>query len=499
MNEFQQIQLNILKKVIEKLDENNYKWWAAGGTMLGAVRHNGFIPWDTDIDIYIEPSAHQFIESNPDIFEPYKTCRHWHFWKVYDEDTTGFAGGWKKGISIDLFPLERLTPKSLGDRNQQFREEVFDGYELYPFEDIQIRLPLHSEDCLTTQYGDWKTPKYEGGYHSNAECYFSLEKEWNDMVVVGIPVYHSRETLPRALDSLVLQTKKMFMVCIVNDADGEDYSDIIDEYRRRGLKITYLVQEENKGPGAARQRVIDTCAMCDFIMFLDSDDMYTPIAIDVMTRAIQQEGLDVVMANSTQLFNNKPAQRGELGNTSITWVWNKIYRRSYLVENDIRFPDNIYVSEDIAFSLPAWNSTKKHARLDQDIYYWCDNKNSLTRKEPKSTFDIKYISDFVRAQCCGIKKIAEITEVSPQLMSATLIIIYRQIQLANQYGQSEEDYIDELKSLRELEAMKNWEDNFDNWAYVVAKCPSSTIVEYNHDVVFFKERFPDWFKRVFTE
>ena len=48
------------------------------------------------------------------------------------------------------------------------------------------------------------------------------------MVEVGIPVYKARDTLPNALDSLVVQTKKNFIVCLSIDGDGENYQDIID-------------------------------------------------------------------------------------------------------------------------------------------------------------------------------------------------------------------------------------------------------------------------------
>ena len=50
------------------------------------------------------------------------------------------------------------------------------------------------------------------------------------MVNVAIPVYKARSTLPYCLNSLVAQTKNMFLVTLVQDGDGEDYSDIIEEY-----------------------------------------------------------------------------------------------------------------------------------------------------------------------------------------------------------------------------------------------------------------------------
>ena len=51
-----QLQLKLLEifKYFKKIcEENNLTYWCGGGTMLGAVRHKGFIPWDDDLDVFL--------------------------------------------------------------------------------------------------------------------------------------------------------------------------------------------------------------------------------------------------------------------------------------------------------------------------------------------------------------------------------------------------------------------------------------------------------------
>ena len=51
MDELRQKQMEVLDYVAAFCDENGIRYWIEGGTLLGAIRHKGYIPWDDDIDI----------------------------------------------------------------------------------------------------------------------------------------------------------------------------------------------------------------------------------------------------------------------------------------------------------------------------------------------------------------------------------------------------------------------------------------------------------------
>ena len=123
LRKYQLAELDILKSVTKVMDENGIRYFLAYGTLLGAVRHKGFIPWDDDIDIFVpRPDYERFkaiasqILEKPYILNYYENESQSVFtnnllhvenprMKLLQE-----KGGVKveQNIWIDLFPLDGM-------------------------------------------------------------------------------------------------------------------------------------------------------------------------------------------------------------------------------------------------------------------------------------------------------------------------------------------------------------------------------------------------------
>lgn len=120
--EIQLEEKKILDKVVTLLDENNIKYSLCGGTLLGAIRHKGFIPWDDDIDIFICRDDYNKLQEilkennkldNNIFFHSYELKNlNLPFTKVYNKDIRiedkRYIDSYENYLWIDIFPVDGL-------------------------------------------------------------------------------------------------------------------------------------------------------------------------------------------------------------------------------------------------------------------------------------------------------------------------------------------------------------------------------------------------------
>ena len=120
--EAKQVELDILSNVADFCDAHNLRYCLAYGTLIGAVRHKGFIPWDDDIDIWMPRADYnEFLQryNNKNgndrytVISPYDKRSQHTFAKVIDEATVKFEANadyinGHLGVDVDIFPLDGM-------------------------------------------------------------------------------------------------------------------------------------------------------------------------------------------------------------------------------------------------------------------------------------------------------------------------------------------------------------------------------------------------------
>lgn len=190
-------------------------------------------------------------------------------------------------------------------------------------------------------------------------------------VSVIIPVYNVENYLEECMESIVNQTLTDIEIICINDGSSDNSLTILNKYAEKDNRIT-VHSQTNKGHAIATNRGMDL-ANGDFLFFMDSDDILDLKALELTYNAAIEKDVDFVLFKSlnyddandryyeTEVFSmNKIAavvgenifnykDIGELMFGAIVTPWSKLYKRDFVMENNLRFPDGLIFEDNVFF------------------------------------------------------------------------------------------------------------------------------------------------------
>lgn len=208
-----------------------------------------------------------------------------------------------------------------------------------------------------------------------------------------VPVYNVEQYLSECIESILLQTITDYELIIVDDGSPDNSGAIADSYALKESRIT-VIHKQNEGVSVARN-VGFLAATGEYILYVDSDDYLEPGYAEYFLKLIESNRADIAVSkkcfnewnkdfleynNTVQILRAEDAMislyMGEMG----VAVWNKIYRRQFLIDNNILFLPQFWFGEGMTYNIVCFSYAERVVMADGMFYHQRYNPNSAVRK-----------------------------------------------------------------------------------------------------------------------
>ena len=237
-----------------------------------------------------------------------------------------------------------------------------------------------------------------------AEEYPYKEESKRPKVSVIVPVYNAQKYIERCLHYLVMQSLQDIEIIIVNDGSTDNSMFYVKKLAEIDKRIK-IFEQDNKLQGAARNKGLEF-ATGDYVGFCDADDYVDYEYYEKLYDIAKKNDADIALAENVRVSKTKYKPRLNITKEEIytdviakfnvcnqrknECPTNKIYRKQYLKNNNILFPEGVYC-EDKLFSIKSVYYANKIVTVPNVHYYYWENPTSTvnSRKTKKHIRDRK--------------------------------------------------------------------------------------------------------------
>lgn len=206
-------------------------------------------------------------------------------------------------------------------------------------------------------------------------------------------MYNVEQYLPKCIESVYNQDldEAEFEIILIDDESPDESLQIAKKLTSERKNVT-IISQKNKGLGGARNTGINN-AKGDYVLFLDSDDFYLPNSLKNIIDLVENSDLDIlefgaqgISIENKIVFSLTASTHGKVYCGSDYYlkirysdtVCNKIYKRNFLNNNNLRFLEKIYI-EDYEFNTRAFSKAEKVSATSILVSQFLQSPNSITR------------------------------------------------------------------------------------------------------------------------
>ena len=233
----------------------------------------------------------------------------------------------------------------------------------------------------------------------------------NPLISVIIPFYNARNTLGRAIRSVLEQSHTNLELLLINDGSTDDSASLLSHIQDARLRV---ISQANQGPSAARNNGLRH-AQGEWICFVDADDTLTPNALELMLYTAAPQ-VDIIVGSFqttkdvSENYASPPTavsiSPARLAQNTLFWQkyeqgiiddvfadspvrhplnlgapWAKLYRKAYLNKHGLCFNEQLVLHEDTLFNHLAYTHAREVSIISTPVYCYLDNPCSLTRSQ----------------------------------------------------------------------------------------------------------------------
>ncbi|MCD7751789.1 MAG: glycosyltransferase [Lachnospiraceae bacterium] len=227
-------------------------------------------------------------------------------------------------------------------------------------------------------------------------------------VSIIVPIYNAEKTLTRCVESVLRQAYRDFELILVNDGSSDSSAEICDSFAKDDSRVR-VIHKENTGVSDTRNQGI-AAARGTYVQFIDSDDWIAPDAVGLFVRTMEENDCDMVITDFYRVNGERVSQKGAIDTDGLMdraafaqymmqkpsdfyygVLWNKLFKRSILVEHEMKMDTSISWCEDFIFNLEYILYVNKIYALKVPIYYYVKTKGSLVSQgmSMKKTIQMK--------------------------------------------------------------------------------------------------------------